>query len=252
MAPNGPSGNTRSITEQNSRPKSTSNEENNLDIRSELLELRKELKALQKENQELKKRVGHLEQAREQDNEKVQETVKRTVKEQTKSYAETLKKGLPKGEIAKQVADIHDRKMNIIVRGIKELSSTEPEERKQHDIKEVEKVAKAAGLDDKFGESLLSARRLGKREEGKEYRPLLVRLSSQEMRESAVRTVQQLKHFNDKNGTRFKIDPDMSKEQMASYQKMWEEANSRSKNGMRFYVVGKENPSLRSVKETTN
>jgi hypothetical protein len=55
-----------------------------------------------------------------------------------------------------------------------------------------------------------------------------------------------LKEVNRQKGTRHRIDSDMTKEQMARLVKMWTEAREKSKNGVKFYVVGKENPILRS------
>ena len=81
-----------------------------------------------------------------------------------------------------------------------------------------------------------------------------MKLSSQEVREKALILNKNLKDINRENKdkgrtSRYRIDPDLSKEQMANLDRMWEAANERtkaSKNGLKFYVVGKEHPTIQS------
>ena len=123
------------------------------------------------------------------------------------------------------------------------------EERKQHDEERLSEVAVVAGVSkEEFRRCLVRVRRLGKREEGKTYRPVLVRLSSQDVRERLLRGNRQLRDANRENNTRHRIDPDLTKEQMLKLDEMWNLARkkSESKNGLRFFVVGKENPEIRS------
>jgi hypothetical protein len=52
--------------------------------------------------------------------------------------------------------------------------------------------------------------------------------------------------------TRHRIDPDQTREQITRLDKLWTEAREKtaSKNGVKFYVIGKENPVLRSREMT--
>lgn len=99
------------------------------------------------------------------------------------SYVEKLKKGITTnpGQVVQCVSELQDRRFNLVFRGIEESSKNEAEERKAHDDTQIKKVADKAGLPKKFAQSILSARRLGRKEEGKNHRPLLVRLSSQDL-----------------------------------------------------------------------
>ena len=54
--------------------------------------------------------------------------------------------------------------------------------------------------------------------------------------------------MNARKSTRYRIDPDLTKEQMAQIERKYEEARIRTKqtkNGSRYVVIGKENPVLR-------
>ena len=190
---------------------------------------------LQEENKELR--------------EKLSDTVAKEVKKETASYAATLKKNsnvIPGEVIQRHVSDLQERRLNLVLRGIKESEADEAEGRKRHDREAALQVAVAAGLDhDEFARSLTVTRRLGKKEDGKNFRPLLVRLESQELRDRALKGNRQLREENNKRGSRFRIDPDLTKEQMAHLNSMYEEARAKSKNGVKYYVVGKENPVLR-------
>ena len=150
------------------------------------------------------------------------------------------------------MAEIQDRSLNLIFRGIKELQSEDVEERKRSDTQGVVVVAQCAGIDrDVFQKAMVAVRRLGKREEGKQYRPLLVRLTSQELREQLLRRNKSLRKVNEKEGSRYRIDPDLTQEQKAKLDDLWETARKKTaeaKNGVKYFVIGKENPRLRSEK----
>lgn len=227
-------------------------------MKKELGDMGQELKAVKKENQHLQERIVKLEKSEKQARVDMEENVKASVKVhcESESYVDKLKKNLSvaPGQVVQCVAQMQDRKQNLIFRGIKELAEEDPEKRKVHDGEEVQKVANLAGLPDSFGRSIITTRRLGKKEEGKDYRPLLVRLASQDLREEALRSNRKLRECNEtskgtETETRFRIDPDMTKEQMATLNKLWDEARDKSKNGRRFYVIGKENPVLRWKEE---
>lgn len=225
-------------------------------MKKELDSVGEELKVVKKENQQLKERIVKLEKNEKQVRSDLEEKVKASVKVhcESETYVDKLKKNLnvEPGQVVQCVAQMQDRKQNLIFRGIKELADDNPEKRKEHDQREVEKVANFAGLPDMFKQSVITTRRLGKKEEGKDYRPLLVRLASQDLREEALRSNRNLREHNKKNKdsqseteTRYRIDPDMTKEQMAALNKLWDEARDKSKNGKRYFVIGKENPVLR-------
>ena len=62
-----------------------------------------------------------------------------------------------------------------------------------------------------------------------------------------------LREANRKEGsdTRHRIDPDLTREQKARLDELWEEARQKtaaSKNGTTYFVIGKERPELRSKK----
>ena len=110
------------------------------------------------------------------------------------------------------------------------------------------------GLPDGLGLAVRSTRRLGKRfdEEGKvrKYRPILVHLAFQSYQEWAVNSNKELWEMNKKNkmmgnATYYRIDPDLTVEQMEHWKNMKEEAKLKSSNEKVFFVVGKTNPVLR-------
>ena len=195
-----------------------------------------------------------------EDKARAKEMVQATVRKETATFAEKLKKNLdatPGHVIQKEVADLQDRRLNVIFRGIRESAAKEKEDRQNHDLARIEDVAEKAGIKkEDFKRVQVSARRLGKWEEGKTHRPILVRLTSTEVRENLLRGNKLLKEANKKakdigTDTRHRIDPDLTREQVANLDKAWEEARKRtqdSKNGTKFFVVGKENPIIRSEK----
>lgn len=233
----------------------------------QIAELLEEINFLKKENQSLHERLDKvekivmvLEKEKKQSERKVVQAVKATLEKEGSSYVDKLKKNLGEstGKVIamKQFADMQDRRMNLVFRGIGESKEVEGQLRKQHDRREILKVAEAAGIDrNALDPTIVTVRRLGRYDAEKEQRrPLLVKLTSQEMRETALRGNGKLKELNEKNRktgceTRYRIDPDMSKEQMQTLDTMWEKAKDmtkkESKNGLIFYVVGKENPVIR-------
>jgi len=222
------------------------------------------LKKVQDEKITLEKRVAELEKKDNQGN--VETMIKETLK--SKSYADMIKKDLvgQGGKIVtiSQVTNLQERQKNIIIRGVKEVVAESWEERNRYDKENVKRVAKIAGLDnDMVEKSILSCRRLGKRETEKdgekvlnEYRPLLVRVSSPQMREDALRSNGNLRQHNRQEGTRFRIEADLTKEQREKLEKTWEiarkknEESKEAKNGLVFFVIGQENPVIRSRKMT--
>ena len=112
---------------------------------------------------------------------------------------------------------MQDRRLNLIFRGVKETEGDD-------DTRKVLSIVETAGVAiEKFRESLVAMRRLGKKEEGKLYRPILVRLTSQELREQLLRKNRLLREENERReeGTRHRIDPDLTRDQMAKLDKLF-------------------------------
>ncbi len=172
------------------------------------------------------------------------------------TFADKLKKNLgnPGGQVvAREFANLQDRRFNIIIRGVQESQADEGLDRKEHDRREAVKVASEAGMDRHLFEgSVVTVRRLGKSNEEHSYRPMLVKLSSQDIREQTLLAgrSRKIRDYNAMASTRYRIDPDLSKEQMEDLKRMREEAANKSGNGVKFYVVGRENPVMRSRQMT--
>lgn len=212
------------------------------------------VKQVEEENKKLKHRFDTLENGKavkfaQKDMEKlVEETVKR------ESFADMLKKNIktkPR-QVIQQMADLQDRRYNLVFCGIEESKEENNDAKKAYDQDQIKNVAKQAGLPKSFHQAVVACRRLGKKLENHNHRPLLVRLNSQDLREQALRGNRQLKEFNRENAeqghvTRFKIDPDLSREQRDVLNKKWEEAKEKSKNGKTYIVVGKEQPFLKCI-----
>ncbi len=246
-------------TTKNSKKASTSG----LDCIDEMTRILKRLDALEKENRELKNRMTELEKKQAQSEEKIGSKMLEAIKKEGDSYVDKLKKNLdsPPGKVVtvKQIADMQDRRLNLIFRGIRECDNIDGQERKNHDWNQVLNVVTLAGLNwQDFKNAMLFTRRLGKADEQHKFRPLLVRLSSQELRQKALTCNKQLRLVNLQNQekeaegkTRYRIDADLTKEQKDNLDKMWEEARTRTteaKNGVRYFVIGQENPVMRSQK----
>lgn len=233
----------------------------------ELTKILRRLDTLEKENKELRKRVSELEEKQSQGDEKITNKMMDVLKKEGDSYVDKLKKNLdiPPGKVitVKQMADMQDRQLNLVFRGIREYDGEDVLERKTHDRDQVLKVATLAGLDSRaFEDAMVFTRRLGKRGEEHKFRPMLVRLSSSEMRQKALTCNRKLRLVNAENKergetsqTRFRIDADLTKEQKDNLDQMWELARAKtneSKNGVRYFVLGQENPVLRFQKTTLN
>ena len=239
--------------------------EEKLHSQEESLEgLRSKLRAQQVTAEEKKEEIVQLSQGVDQVRKKVQaleqeekagqEKLKETVRKETATFAEKLKANLATqpGKVVtlKEVTDINERRMNVVFRGIQE-SSGEAEQKQHQDFEKLCEVAVKAGEDgDLFRKTVIRARRLGKQEEGKNYRPLLVRLIAPDVRELLLRGNRALKESNKKENTRYRIDPDLTREQQLKLNSMWDEARekNKAKNGVKYFVTGMENPELRSRK----
>ena len=123
----------------------------------------------------------------------------------------------------------------------------EGEQRKEHDKQQIAGMLHEELATD-VGNSMLMLRRLGKQEETKQFRPILVKLSSIELREKLLRMNKYLKERNQANNTKFRIDPDLTKQQQENLKAFYDKANkmnkNESKNGVFHYVLGKESPRI--------
>ncbi len=210
-------------------------------------EYEKEIRGLRSEVIKLKGKVGQSTV----DEEAVAKVVQKEVQKESETWAKVAGKNANPGPVftVQTFTDLQDRRSNVIVRGVQESEAQDAEVRKKNDLKGIEQVATAAGLDPKaFVGTIEAHRRLGKKHEGVNYRPILVKFRSQDFREDVLKGSRHtaLKAHNGVHKTRFRLDPDMSKEQKEKLEKMYEEARQKSKNDKKFYVVGKERPVMKS------
>ena len=227
------------------------------DMEKRMVGVEKEKEELGKQLERLQGRVSELEKKQTGgggDTEKVEKMVKETVQRETTSFAEALKKDLKErpGKVAvvEQVAEMQDRRYNVVFRGVEESEEEDSGERKKADIEAVIQIARRVGVEEAvMAEAISTARRLGRKEEGKNKRPMLIRLKSLELRDKLLARSKNLRTYNEENKTKFRIDPDLTKDQMKNLDNLWEEARRKSKNGMKFYVAGMENPVLRQSRE---
>ncbi len=183
-------------TTKNSRKASSS-----VDCVDEITRILRRLDTLEKENKEMKGRILELEKRLSDSEQQITDKMMDTVRKEGDSYVARLKKNLDilpgKVVTVKQVSDMQDRQMNLIFRGIREHDGESAQERKTHDKEQVLKVANLAGMDCRaFEGALVSTRRLGKWDKERKYRPVLVRLSSQEIRQKALTCNRQLRQVN--------------------------------------------------------
>jgi hypothetical protein len=150
------------------------------------------------------------------------------------------------------VTDLQERKYNVVFRGIKENGSEDGLVRRENDMKEIASIVYSVDETVDIRAAVVASRRLGKKEDGKDFRPLLVKVSSQDLREALIRMNGKLKEVNRLKETRHRIDPDLTRDQITRLDTLWTVAweKTASKNWVKFYVIGKENPILRSREMT--
>ena len=221
-------------------------------------DFRSRMAAMETDHHLLRERVKYLEG----ELKKRDEVVEQNVEKMVNTYAEKLKCGLaeaqPKSttqEVLREVAVMQvvmqEKKLNVIFRGVDESDSDLAATRKEFDKQVVLNITSAIGVEEDVMEAaMVTTRRIGKHQEGRN-RPLLVRLNNQELREKLCRKHRELKELNVKNkGTMYKIDPDLTREQLANLDAKWDEARKLSKNGVTWYVSGKEHPVLKRSWQT--
>ncbi len=224
-------------------------------LQKENKQIKEQCRLLKADNNDLKTKVKEMEERQNKADMRVDSAMKEVHKSH-ESFADKLKKNLgnPGGQVvAREFANLQDRRFNIIIRGVQESQADEGLDRKEHDRCQAVKVATEAGMDRHLFEgSVVTVRRLGKRNEEHSYRPMLVKLSSQDIREQTLLAgrSRKIRDYNSMASTRYRIDPDLSKEQMEDLKRMREEAANKSGNGVKFYVVGRENPVMRSRQMT--
>ena len=160
-------------------------------VEEELQEERRLRKELEKQVQQLKEKVREEEKGQKE----MEQKVKETVRKETASFADKLKANStmqPGKVILKEVTERQDRGRNVVFRGVRESNEEEEDDRKTHDLEKLMEVAMKAGVDAELVQnSITRMRRLGRREEGKNFRPLLVRLTSSDVRERQASEEQQ-------------------------------------------------------------
>ncbi len=233
----------------------------------EMTKILRRLDMLEKENKELRNRIVELEKKHVQCEDKIATKMMDALKKEGDLYVDKLKKNLSgqPGKVitVKQFADMQDRQSNLIFRGIREHDGEDTQDKRTYDKNQVLNVVALAGIDRQaFEDNLVFTRRLGRKEDQHKFRPILVRLSSQDLRQKALTCNKRLRSLNARNQergeefrTRYRIDADLTKEQKDNLDKMWEaarEKTSEAKNGVRYYVVGQENPVMRFQKIESN
>jgi hypothetical protein len=83
--------------------------------------------------------------------------------------------------------DLQDRRFNVVFIGLKETGSAEGLERKENNMEEISNMVHLVDQTVDIRGAVLTARRLGRKEDGKYFRPLLVKVKSQDLREALIR-----------------------------------------------------------------
>jgi hypothetical protein len=139
----------------------------------------------------------------------------------------------------KEVEDRIGRKLNIIIRWVRESENEEGLDGKQDDRKSVIRVCALTGAvkEPDIAESIISIRRLGKYDKERHFRPIILKLSRSDLREKLVRTGRRMKELYEANQTQYRIEADLTNEQSENYQEMWKKANTQSGNGVKGKVL---------------
>jgi hypothetical protein len=170
--------------------------EKNMTTKAEMEDILKQLALVKQENVDLRWENQVLKKEL-QDNKNI-----------TKSYGAMAAKNvsdMQKGNVTyKEVEERSDRRLNIIVRGIRESAKEDGLERKEDDRKLAISVCVSTGaVVTQMSESILEIRRLRKYDKEKLYRPLLVKIGRGNLREKLVRTGKKLRKLNETNKTRY-------------------------------------------------
>ena len=95
--------------------------------------------------------------------------------------------------------------------------------------------------------------RLGKSNPEFDHRPILVKLKDKSLREKLLEAKGNTKQreFNIMNGTKYRVEPDLTSEQRQFYKQMWVEAGLKTSQGNGKWVVygPMDNPHLKKWKE---
>lgn len=187
--------------------------------------LNNKVKVLSKELQDMRKVITNVQEEQGEIKKDV-EIVKNTC-DQRKKKCEESKDQIRK-EIFSELRERDEKKFNIIVHGLPEAPGTviNGNERKEHDVAEVKKVAKCIDINlDQVGD-IKFVKRIGVRDpENENYRPILLGLKDEELKNKMMRARKKLieSDFED-----VYIVPDMTKQQRKEEDDMSNEATKRN------------------------
>lgn len=139
-------------------------------------------------------------------------------------------------EAIQEISEREYRKKNLMLFGVDELNSDEPEERKAHDMDITRKILEAACPE--VIKDGLKVYRIGKREQGK-TRPVKVLMETEEDVKKVIKKAVITK--TNKQFAKLAFSTDKTKQQLAQYKLVREELKRRS-------VAGEENLKIRYVK----
>lgn len=168
----------------------------------EQLKVNKQFKT---EIDELKKTVKRLEEQKSESTSGVQKTTTDTLNE---------------------IRDREYRRKNLVIFGIKELDSEEPDERRSYDINIFKEILQASGTNGAL--ESLKVVRIGKREVGK-TRPMKVMMKEEEDVKTVLLKVKEIKQNQCYKNLTFSCD--RTKQQLAEYKNLKQILTSRKENG---------------------
>lgn len=216
-------------------------------------------KELKQEVCELKSKVEKLEnELKNKSGGKILETTKKEIH----SYVEAVKKNLSKEkpetkkvsmDLCGEMSEQEHRRLNLVLRGVKESDKEEGDERKKDDMEAAINlfVKMEVATDTQVRYEIKETYRLGRQEAGKRYRPLLIKLTTMDLKDEFLRSKHTMKDYNKVNNTRYRVDPDITKmqrERLSILKKDAEEKTKKEKNGEKWFVWGsKDNPKLKKM-----
>lgn len=177
-------------------------------------------------------------------------------KDERLSYAAVATKGLSvTGRVVLEMSKLETKKNNIIIRGVKESKKSDLKERNKEDMASIMKIIEIrdTGLDAEQIEPMIEySTRLGKNNPEYDHRPILVKLKDKSIREKLLEAKgnTKLREFNITNGTKYRVEPDLTIEQRQYYNNLWTEASAKTSEGNGQWVVygPMDNPHLKKWK----
>lgn len=156
------------------------------------------------------------------------EHLKSEIKQLSKRV-ENIEQHCPENKSVEALQEMHERnykKKNLIIFGIKEMNSDEPEQRKAHDTSTVQSIFQSTCPEVQVNQ--LKVYRLGKHEQGK-MRPVKVIMSSEdEVKQIMIKgkDIRKNTHY-----AKLAFSSDKTKKQLAEYKLIKEEMKRRSEAG---------------------